>query len=469
MSDILKPYEEYKFCEFAESVPKHWSIDKFSNLFNENKNLNINIKETKALQFKFGEIIEKKRVEIDDALKATLSKYTIVNPNDIVINGLNLNYDFVTQRIGFVKFRGVITSAYISVTPNEGIDSRYYTFLLKAYDTKKIFNGMGSGIRLTLDYSGLKKMQLPVPPLSEQEQIVKYLNKNILKINKLIKAKKKQIVLLKEQRNIVVNNVVTRGLNQDIKMKQTGLEWVREIPEEWEIKKFKRCFNTTTGISITKAELVEDGIDCIGYGEIHSKYGFELDLKKHELKKAPLKSVENKLSALAKENDFIFCDTSEDLSGSGNNTYIKSLEGRKLVAGSHTVLAQPKIEFESRYLAYLFSTKQWKMQIQKAVNGVKVYSITQRILKDTSLILPSIKEQIEIVEYLDKETFNINTAIAAIIKEIELLTEYKLSLISEVTTGKVDVRNIQIDDIMEDEDNEEIEEDSDSIKFEGDE
>ncbi len=124
-----------------------------------------------------------------------------------------------------------------------------------------------------------------------------------------------------------------------------------------------------------------------------------------------------------------------------------------MVAGSHTILAQPKCNFESRYLAYLFSTSQWKIQIQKSVNGVKVYSITQRILKDTSLILPSIGEQVEIIEYLDSETFNINKTITAINKEIELLMEYKISLISEVVTGKVDVRNIIIDEIL----NEEIE------------
>ena len=126
MTDILKSYEEYKFCPYTEKIPYHWDIKKLCLLFKENKNLNTSMNETNALQFKFGEIIEKQKFELDEIYKTTISKYTIVEPMDLVINGLNLNYDFVTQRVGLVKKRGVITSSYISLTPRQDINSRYY-------------------------------------------------------------------------------------------------------------------------------------------------------------------------------------------------------------------------------------------------------------------------------------------------------------------------------------------------------
>ena len=110
-----------------------------------------------------------------------------------MINGLNLNYDFVTQRVGLVQERGIITSAYLSLRPRRDINTRYYAYLLKAVDAQKLFHGLGTGIRLTLSFKEIKNLQLPVPPNSEQDQIVKFLDWKMSSINRHVSTKRKQI------------------------------------------------------------------------------------------------------------------------------------------------------------------------------------------------------------------------------------------------------------------------------------
>lgn len=196
-----------------ETLPAQWETDRLAMLFAENKELNSNNVFQNALQFKFGTIIQKPQTKIDDDLLRVWSKYTIVHPGDIMLNGLNLNYDFVTDRVGIVMEDGIITSAYISLHPRENVNSRYYTYFFKAVDAQKIFHGMGTGIRLTLSYKELKSFELPTPSSSEQSHIVDYLDWQMSKINTLINAKKEQIALLEQLKMRTVLDVVTGQVN----------------------------------------------------------------------------------------------------------------------------------------------------------------------------------------------------------------------------------------------------------------
>ena len=135
--------------------------------------------------------------------------YTIINKNDIAINCLNLNYDFVSQRVAISPQKGIITSAYLIITPRQGVEAMYFNYLFKAMDSKKLFHGMGTGIRLTLSFSELKKQQIPVPPLPEQQEIVSYIETKAAKINQLCQAERSQIEKLKEYKQRLISDVVT--------------------------------------------------------------------------------------------------------------------------------------------------------------------------------------------------------------------------------------------------------------------
>ena len=213
------------------TAPTEWETDRLAMLFSENKTLNADREETNALQFKFGTIIRKPKTKIDESLLKTWEKYTVVHPSDIMINGLNLNYDFVTDRVGIVKEDGIITSAYISLHPRANVNSRFYTYFFKAVDAQKIFHGMGTGIRLTLSYKELKSFELPTPSKDEQMHVVDYLDWQVSKINTLINAKKKQIELLEELRTKIVADVITGKVNVS-EIVVPEYEFVEETAEE---------------------------------------------------------------------------------------------------------------------------------------------------------------------------------------------------------------------------------------------
>ncbi|WP_180063161.1 restriction endonuclease subunit S [Acinetobacter sp. YH16042] len=214
--------------------------------------------------------------------------------------------------------------------------------------------------------------------------------------------------------------------------KDSGIEWLGEIPSHWAMSKLRYLFDFSKGLSITKENLQDEGIPCVNYGEVHSKYGFEVDPRKHPLKcvsESYLKTSEN---ALLNNGDFVFADTSEDLKGSGNFTHLVGDE--QIFAGYHTVIARPYDACASRFYAYLFDSKEFRSQIQLAVKGVKVFSITQAMLRSADAWLPSPDEQTQIANFLDHETAKIDSLIAKQEKLIELLKEKRQAVISHAVT-----------------------------------
>lgn len=182
----MNSYPTYKDSgiEWLGQIPTHWELTRISSVLTEVKDLNISLCFLHSSQFKFGDIILKPDVNIEDV--SSLSKCTIFRKDDILINGLNLNYDFVTQRIARADYTGIITSAYFAVRVRNNLSSKYVTYLFKALDSRKVFNGLGTGIRLTLTYKELKKYYILLPPQEEQRQIVAYLDYKSNKINERI-------------------------------------------------------------------------------------------------------------------------------------------------------------------------------------------------------------------------------------------------------------------------------------------
>ena len=223
-------------------------------------------------------------------------------------------------------------------------------------------------------------------------------------------------------------------------MKESGLKWIEKIPEHWEINKIKNLFEFTKGLNITKKDLTVNGIPVISYGQIHAKFNDGVHIK-NELIRYTDKSNAKTNSKVSK-GDFIFADTSEDIEGCGNSIYIN--KDMLLYGGYHDVILKSRNKRDNTYLAYLFQSETWRKQLRSKVNGVKVYSINQSILKECYVLIPPNEEQKILVEYLDKTSKNIDKTVEKIERNIELLEEYKESLIHHVVTGKVDVRGVEI-------------------------
>lgn len=224
-----------------------------------------------------------------------------------------------------------------------------------------------------------------------------------------------------------------------MKMKDSGVEWIGEIPEGWEVRPLKSIFSFGKGLPITKENLTEKGISVISYGQIHSKNNSGTKLQSDLFRYVDSSYLESGSNSLVNKGDFIFADTSEDLEGCGNCVYVD--DETELFAGYHTVVLQTKESNENKYLAYLFKTDEWRKQIREKLVEVKLYSITRKVLKTTTVILPPKENQQKIATYLDEKCSQIEQTIQNQQQVIEKLKAYKQSFITEAVTGKVKIQN----------------------------
>ena len=228
----------------------------------------------------------------------------------------------------------------------------------------------------------------------------------------------------------------------DREMVYSGYEWLGDIPEDWTTCRTKNMFNFGKGLSITKDNLVGTGTPVISYGQIHSKMNSGTALCNELIRFVPEEYLEASPDSLVKKNDFIFADTSEDLDGCGNCVFVD--RSMNLFAGYHTIILRANNSAENKYFAYLFKTDAWRSQIRSKVSGVKVFSISRKILADTVLIVPSECDQRRIVDYLDCKCAVIDAVISKTNATIEEYKKLKQSIIVEAVTEGI--HNIELKD-----------------------
>ena len=342
---------------------------------------------------------------------------------------------------GISKYTGIVSPAYYVFDVSNEIYPNFFNIAIRSKFYVDFFGSASDGVRIgqwDLNKTRMREIPFIFPSLEQQKKIYEFLSKKIKQIDQAISLKQQQIEKLNEYKQIVIQNAVTKGLNPNVPMKDSGVEWIGDIPEHWEIIRFRNAFRFNKGLNITKENLNdEQGILCLNYGEIHSKYGFEFIPNVHPLKFVDESYLKNNQKSLLNDGDFVFADTSEDIEGSGNFSYIN---GQDLVfAGYHTLIAKPKINFNSRFIAYVLDSSAFRNQVRLRVKGVKVFSITQAILKTTFIWLPTEQEQNEIVKYLDEKMQKFNNAKIAYQTQIHRLKEYKNILINQAVTGKIKI------------------------------
>jgi type I restriction enzyme S subunit len=452
----MKRYESYKPLSelWLSSIPTHWNSRKIKYLFSERSEKGYPDEPLLVASQNMG--VVPKHIYGNRTVEAMkdLHLLKLVRVGDFVISLRSFQ-----GGIEYAYYQGIISPAYTIMIPKDMIVPQYFKYLAKSRLFIELLQLCVTGIRegQNIDYSKLKNHQIPVPPRSEQDQIVRYLDWQVSKINKLIAAKKKEIAVLEEYKQTAIDEAVTKGIsNHDFVT--SNVDWIEQIPSSWKLKKIKEYFSFGKGLSITKANLVEEGIPVISYGQVHSKRNTGVKVEQHLLRYVPDTYLELSPNALVNKGDFIFADTSEDYLGVGNCVYIDVTN--TLFAGYHTIIARSKHNENGKFFAYLFRSSAWRYQIRKRVNGVKVYSITQKILGTASVLIPPKNEQAEIVEYLDDICGRVDAIIENLYKRIDIFHEYRTRLISDVVTGQIDVRGIEIPDYeyVEEESDEETDE-----------
>lgn len=441
----MKKYARYKDSgiSWIGDVPEHWETKRVGAYFNENKALNKDFIFKKAYQFKFGSLVLKNELGDEREYEDTYVKYTVLNENDIVFNGLNLNYDFVSQRVAICPAPSIITSAYIAMSPKNSIDSMYYLWLFKTMDNKKMLHGMGSGIRLTLSFADIKNQLIPIPPLSEQKAIAEYLDKKTAQINELVSAKQKQIELLKEYKQSVIANAVTGKIDE--------INDTRHFSTLVELSSMRRMGSRPT-------DKRREKINWIGYLPRHwQKRKFQYLFKERSEKNHPEEPVlcatqsRGVIPQSMYENRVVVVNTGfEGLKFVKKGDFVISLRSfqggieyahyQGIISAAYTILYINTKDLYSDYVRLLFKSVPFIGLLQTCVTGIREgQNINNDLLRKQIIPVPPLSEQKEIVAYIEKKVSSIDSQIASIENQIANLNEYKQSLISDVVTGKVKV------------------------------
>ena len=424
----MERYKEYKDSgiSWMKDIPSHWEERRIGALFSDQVFANSDFAYKHAFKFNYGSLVPKNEIGDEEEFRETYIKYSVLKKNDIVINGLNLNYDFVSQRVAIAPTDGIITSAYLAMRPRQTTNANYYLYVLKTMDNKKMFHGMGTGIRLTLSFDELKKQILPAPPIAEQEKIVNYLERKTSSIDAYVAEKEKELQLLNELKEAEIANVVTRGLNPNVKMKDYDSLLTDSCPEHWSIMRNKSFLSLTgekvgdrandyTLLSLTTKGVIVRDVES-GKGKFPKDFDTYQAVKKDEL---------------------VFCLF--DIDETPRTVGLVESEG--MVTGAYTALKVNKSIAIPEYVYYYYlcvdnikALKPYYSGLRKTVRADKFLQIY--------IPLPPVEEQRAIVTYVEDKCAKVNTLIAELEAEIEYMKEYKQRLIADCVTGQVNVQNV---------------------------
>lgn len=421
---------------WLEVIPTSWNVERGKNVLSL-CNRAIRDNDEVVTCFRDGEVILRKLRRVEGFTMSDKEiGYQGINKGDIVIHGM----DGFAGAMGVSKSTGKGSPVLVVCNPKYDAIPQYIIYYLRILAMTDVFIALATGIRersCDLRWSKISNLEFVLPSAQEQRAIADYLDRKCGEIDELISLQEKMIEELKAYKQSVITEAVTKGLNPDVPMKDSGIEWIGEIPEGWKVVPFKSVYSLGKGLTITKADLVEKGIPVISYGQIHSKENNGTSIKDELIRFVPESYLINNHNSLVNLGDVIFADTSEDLDGCGNCVYVD--REMTLFAGYHTIIATNNSEYKNKYFSYLFKTDCWRLQIRTSVNGVKLYSVPQRILSSTSIIVPLINEQQAIADYLDDKCSEIDSLIALKQKKIEELKDYKKSIIYECVTGKIEI------------------------------
>ncbi len=347
------------------------------------------------------------------------SGYQIVEPNYIIIRCTDLQNDKVSLRTGHVNHHGIISGAYLGFKPNDKINSRFYHFLLHTWDVSKEIYRYGSGLRQSLSWNDIKYLLLAIPPKSEQEAIVEYLDKVTGEIDRAIESQQKMIDALNERKQIIITRAVTRGLNPEAPLRDSGIDWLGQIPAHWEILKFKN-------VACVKANLVHPN-DYLNYPQISPDC-----IEKGTGKILGFQTVRD--SGIISDNHLFF-------KGQILYSKIRPTLNKVTIAPYDGLCSADMYPIETsdspEYLLFVMLSKFFSNQISTAVAGrVKMPKINKQELGSLLMPVPPIYEQRQIVGYIERIIKPISSAISNCERMIALLTERKQIIINEVVTGK---------------------------------
>mgnify|MGYP001808526936 FL=1 len=439
----MKKYEEYKeyLYDWLPTIPKHWQEISLRGLFylSDERKENRTDLELLSVYREFGVIPKSSRTDNKNVESENTSKYKVVHKNDLVINKMKL----WQGSLGISRYEGFVSPAYIVAHCNFDGDLQFLNLFLRSPLIKTYYNRISYGIRVgqwDSDFYSFKQLVIPVPPHKEQEKIVQYLDWQVSNINHLIHGYQKQIKLLQERRQTIIDRAATQGINPNVQYKDSGATWIPQIPEHWNMVYSKKLF------AQRKDKAFPNDIQLTS----SQKYGIisQDEFMKREGRRLTVVVTGSDILKHVGIGDFVI--SMRGFQGGLEYSYV---EGK--ISSAYVMLIPNKEKVYDEYFKWLLKSKSYIKALQGTSDLVRDGQAL-RYANFAKVYLPEIplEEQKAIADYINSEVARIDNALPTFQKKIELLREYRTRLISDVVTGQIDVRDVVIPEYTPEDDTE---------------
>lgn len=407
-------------------IPEDWEVKRLKSILHERNEKNNPLKTTKILSLTNDRGVipyDEKGLKGNNA-KEDLTAYKIVNINDIVVNSMNV----IIGSVGLSKYYGAVSPVYYMLYCDQTQNINFYNYIFSTKEFQKMLVGYGNGIleiRMRIPMSNLNNILLPIPSLTVQQKIVEILDKKCGQIDELVSLEENEIEKLKEYKTSLITKVVTKGLDHNAKMKDSGIPWIGQIPEDWKVGRLKNFYDVWGGTT--------PSTENIGFWNGNIKWATPIDFKENyiydTLKKITKLAIEKNNLKVAHENTLILTT--------------RAPIGKIAITKAEMTCNQGcKILFSKNKVFYRY-TYYYLLAFCNILNvlgtGTTFLEISSTNLSNFNHLFLRLEIQQQIVEYLDKRCEEIDNLIKIKQEKIEKLKEYKKSLIYQYVTGKKEV------------------------------
>lgn len=415
--------------EWIGAMPRAWKMNTIAQIFLQVKCKNTGLREKNLLSLSYGKVKRKSIDTVEGLLPESFDGYNIIEKDDIVLRLTDLQNDHTSLRVGLAEERGIITSAYLTIRNRSNFCPKYLYYYLHSFDIAKGFYGMGAGVRQGLNWDGVKWLKILAPSVPEQERIAAFLDAECAEIDAVLEKTRASIEEYKKLKQAVITQAVTKGVRGDRPMKDSGIEWIGEIPAEWTASKIKYC--TEFAPSCNTSHLSEDSLvtftpmECIKNGYFENR-------------EAHFSTLSSSYTQY-QDGDIVFAKVTPCFEN-GNIAIMQGLSAGVGFGSSELFVIRPQ-SINTEFIFYYLQNdifKQYACATMTGTGGLKRVSPT--FVRNYSVFIPCNEEQLEIVRYLNEKCSGIEVLIA---KKQQYLTEienYKKSLIYEYVTGKKEVK-----------------------------
>ena len=416
----MKRYLEYKESEveFIGMIPMNWDTMRCTHLF-ETTNIKRTSGEINLSVYRdYGVVKRDSRNDNYNRVSEDTSNYKLVNPGDFVFNKMKC----WQGSLGVSEYRGIVSPSYTICEPKRRFHGKYFHYLLRSQSYIQEFKRLSYGVRIgqwELRFEDFKDIVVPYPSLSEQAQIANFLARKTGQIDEFIRSKERKIELLREQRTALINQAVTKGLDPNVEMKPSGVEWIGEIPWHWEVRKIKQ-------IATFQNEKITPEPDAIKVSpeNVESETGKVLDFY----------SSYDAVGVIFQTGDVLFNKLRVYLS----KVVFAEYSGYSL---GEMIVIRPSLQCTGKYIFYLMLSCRFIEFCNSMSYGAKMPRTDIYDILNAQISTPTYQEQTQIINFLDHKTAQIDELVSEEQRIIELLKEYRQSLISDAVTGKIDVRS----------------------------